>query len=60
MMEFLTAEGVPPNEIHYQMQVVYGDDSADCVDMSTVCHRAKKCKDGEPGRADWCDKQQRG
>jgi hypothetical protein len=39
------------------MQVGYGDD---CVDMSTVCHWAKKCKAGEQGRADLCDKQQSG
>ena len=32
-VEFLTAEKVPPIEIHTRMQVVYGDR---CVDVSTV------------------------
>ena len=31
--EFLTAEKVPPIEIHRRMQAVYGDQ---CVDVSTV------------------------
>jgi len=31
--EFLTAEKVPPTEIHRRMQAVYCDH---CVDMSTV------------------------
>jgi hypothetical protein len=51
MIEFLTPIGVSPIEIHCRMQVVYGDD---CVDMSTVCRWAKKCKEGQPGRADLC------
>ena len=33
VIEFLTAEKVPPIEIHRQTQAVYGDQ---CVDMSTV------------------------
>jgi len=33
VFEFLTAEKVPPIEIHRQMQAVYGDR---CVDVSTV------------------------
>ena len=32
-IEFLTAERVPPIEIHRRMQAVYGDQ---CVDVSTV------------------------
>jgi len=33
VIEFLTAEKVPPTEIHRRMQTVYGDQH---VDMSTV------------------------
>ena len=33
VIEFLTAEKVPPIEIHGRMQAVYGDQ---CVDVSTV------------------------
>ena len=33
VIEFLTAEKVPPIEIHRRMQVIYGDQ---CVDVSTV------------------------
>ena len=33
VIEFLTAEKVPPIEIHIRMQAVYGDQ---CVDVSTV------------------------
>jgi len=33
VIEFLTVENVPPNEIHRRMQAVYGDQ---CVDVSTV------------------------
>jgi hypothetical protein len=33
VIEFLTAEKVPPIEIHRRMQAVYGDQ---CVDVSTV------------------------
>jgi hypothetical protein len=35
VIEFLTAEKVPPIEIHRRMQAIYGDQ---CVDMSTVRH----------------------
>jgi len=35
VIEFLTAEKVPPIEIHRWMQAVYGDQ---CVDVSTVRH----------------------
>jgi hypothetical protein len=50
----LTAEGVSPIEIHCRLQVVYDE----CVDVRTVCRSANKCKNGKPGRADLCDKQQ--
>jgi len=33
VIELLTAEKVPPVEIHRRMQAVYGDQ---CVDVSTV------------------------
>ena len=33
VIEFLTAEKVPPVEIYRRMQAVYGDQ---CVDVSTV------------------------
>jgi len=36
-IEFLTAEKVPPIEIHRRMQAVYGDQ---CVDVSTVLGKA--------------------
>jgi hypothetical protein len=54
VIEFLTAKGASPIEIHCRMQVVY---DVDCVDMSTVHHLAKKCKDGEPGSSNLCDNQ---
>ena len=38
------------------MQVNYGD----AVGMCTVCHWAKKYKDGELGRADLCDQEWNG
>lgn len=57
MRESLTNEGVSPIEIRCRMQVVHGDD---CVDVSTLCHWTKQCKDGKLGRADLCDKQRNG
>ena len=33
VIEFLTAEKVPPVEIHRQIQAIYGDQ---CVDVSTI------------------------
>ncbi|XP_070617038.1 protein GVQW3-like isoform X1 [Erythrolamprus reginae] len=57
VIEFLTAEGVPPIEIHRQMLAVYG---VDCVDVSTVRRWAKKCKGGQPGRTDLCDQERSG
>lgn len=57
VIEFLTAEGVPPIEIHRQMLAVYGED---CVDVSTVRRWAKKCKGGKPGRTDLCDQERSG
>ena len=44
VIEFLTAEKVPPIEIHRRMQVVYGDQ---CVDVSTVRRWVRRFKDGE-------------
>ena len=49
----LTAEKVPPIEIHRRMQAVYGDQ---CVDVSTVRRWVRRFKDGELGQADLSDK----
>jgi transposase-like protein len=46
VMEFLTAEKVPPIEMHRRMQAVYGDQ---CVDVSTVRRWVRRFKDGELG-----------
>uniref|UniRef100_A0A803TSH8 Mos1 transposase HTH domain-containing protein n=1 Tax=Anolis carolinensis TaxID=28377 RepID=A0A803TSH8_ANOCA len=53
VIEFLTAEGVTPKEIHQRMQAVYGD----CIDVSTVCHWVTKFKNVEVGTSDLRDKQ---
>jgi hypothetical protein len=53
VIAFLTAEKVPPLEIHRQMQAVYGDQ---CVDVSTVRCWVRWFKDGEVGQADLSDK----
>ena len=42
VIEFLTAEKVPPSEIHRRMQAVYGDQ---CVDVSTVRRWVTQSKD---------------
>ena len=57
VIEFLTAEKVPPIEIHTQMQVVSGDQ---CVDVSTVRRWVRRFKDGELGQADLSDKTRSG
>jgi hypothetical protein len=46
VIEFLTAEKVPPIEIHRRMQAVYGDQ---CVDVSTVRLWVRRFEDGELG-----------
>jgi len=56
VIEFLTAEKVPPIEIHRRMQAVYGDH---CVDVSTVRRWIKRFKDGELGQVDLSDKIRR-
>ena len=56
VIEFLTAEGVTPKEIHRRMQAVYGD----CVDVSTVRRWATKCKDADPQTSDLHDKERAG
>ena len=53
VIESLTAEKVPPIEIHRRMQAVYGDQ---CVDVSTVRRWVRWFKDGELGQADLSDK----
>jgi len=57
VIEFLTAEKVPPIEIHRRMQDVYGDQ---CVDVSTVRRWVRRYKDGELGQADLSDKTRSG
>ena len=44
VIEFLTAEKVPPIEIHRRMQAVYDDQ---CVDVSTGRRCVRRFKDGE-------------
>jgi hypothetical protein len=56
VIEILTAEKVPPIEIHRRMQAVYGDQ---CVDVSTVRRWVGRFKDGELGQADLSDKTRR-
>ena len=46
VIEYLTAEKVPPIEIHRRMQAVYG---GQCVDVSTVRRWVRGSKDGELG-----------
>ena len=46
VIEFLTAEKVPPIEIHRRMQADYVDQ---CVDVSTVRRWVRRFKDGEVG-----------
>ena len=53
VIDLLTAEKVPPIEIHRRMQAVYGDQ---CVDVSTVRRWVRRFKDGELGQADLSDK----
>jgi hypothetical protein len=45
----LTAEKVPPIEIHRRIQAVYGDQ---CVDVSTVRCWVRRFRDWELGQAD--------
>jgi hypothetical protein len=53
VIKFLTAEKVPPVEIHRRMQAVYGDQ---CADVSAVRCWVRQFKDGELGQADLSDK----
>jgi len=57
VIEFLTAEKVPPIEIHRRMKAVYRDQFAD---VSTVKCWVRQFKDGELGQADLSDKTQSG
>jgi len=57
IIEFLTAEKVPPIEIHRRMQAVYGDQ---CVNVSTVRRWIRRFKDGELGQADLSDRTRSG
>jgi len=56
VIEFLTAEKVPPIEIHRRMQTVYGDQ---CVDVSAIRLWVTRFKDGQLGQADLSDKTRR-
>ena len=56
LLLILTAEKVPPIEIHRRMQAVYGDQF---VDVSTVRRWVRRFKDGELGQADLSDKARR-
>jgi len=49
VIELLTAEKVPPNEIHRRMQAIYGDQ---CVDVSRVRRWVRRLKDGELEQTD--------
>ena len=53
VIEFLTAEKVPPLEIHRRMQAIFIDQ---CADVSTVRPWVRRFKDGELGQADLSDK----
>ena len=55
VIEFLTAEKVPPVEIHRRMQAVYGDQ---CADVSTVRRWVRRFK--ELGQTDLSDKTRSG
>ena len=57
LIEFLTAEKVPPIEIHRRMHAVCGDE---CVDVSTVRRWVRRFKDGELVQADLSDKTRSG
>ena len=57
VIEFLTAEKVPPIAIHRQMQAVYGNQ---CVEVSTIRRWVRRFKDGELGQADLSDKTRSG
>jgi len=56
VIEFLTADKIPPIEIHRRMQAVYGDQY---VVVSTVRRWVRQFKDGECGQADLNDKTRR-
>jgi len=56
VIEFLTAEKVPPIEIHRRIQDVYGDQ---CVDVTTVRRWVRRFKEGQLGQADLSDKTRR-
>ena len=57
VIEYLTAEKVPPIEIHRRMQAVYGDQ---CVDASTVKRWVWRLKDAEVRQADLSDNTRSG
>ena len=56
VIEFLTAQKVPPIEFHRRMQAVCVDQ---CVDVSIVRRWLRRFKDGYLGQAYFCDKTRR-
>jgi len=54
VIEFLTAEKVPPIETHTRMQAIYGDQ---CVDVSTVKTLGKAAEEVKLEVRKWFEKQ---
>lgn len=57
VIEFLTAEGCVPVDIHRRMSAVYGEA---CVDVSTVRRWARCVKTGNPVMTSLCDQPRSG
>ena len=57
VIEFLTAEGCAPSNIHRRMTAVYGDA---CVDVSTVRRWARTVKDQNPAASNLHDQHRSG
>jgi len=57
VIEFLTAEGWAPSNIHRRMTAVYGDA---CVDVSTVRRWARTVKDQNPAASNFHDQHRSG
>ena len=57
VIEFLTAEGVNPTDIHRRLEVVYGDET---VDRSTVNRWVIRFRTAEVGKASIGDEPRTG
>ena len=57
VIEFLTAEGISPSEIHRRLVQVYGPD---CLDVSNVRRWVRRCQDEGVGSVDLNDKPRSG